>query len=59
MEENMRVLIKEYEKLKKENEKLQKENEKLKKDKEVCDEVLDYIVKGAEQVINEWGKEIE
>lgn len=55
----MRVLIKEYEKLKKENEKLQKENEKLKKDKEVCDEVLDYIVKGAEQVINEWGKEIE
>jgi len=40
-----------------EYEKMKTEIEKLRHDNEVYAEVLDYISKGAEQVINDWGKD--
>lgn len=33
-------------------------NEKLKLDKEVCDEIIAYIVKGAETIIEAWEKRL-
>jgi FtsZ-binding cell division protein ZapB len=59
MNEEIILSIKEYEKLKMEIERLKKENQKLRRDNEVSIEVLDYISKGAEQVIKEWGNDIE
>ncbi|WP_321504056.1 hypothetical protein [uncultured Methanoregula sp.] len=59
MEKEITLSTAEYEKLKMEIEKLQEENKKLKRDNEVYSEVLEYISKGAEQVINEWGENIK
>jgi cell division protein FtsB len=59
MEEEITLSKREYEKLKMEIERLKTENKKLRRDKEVYIEVLDYISKGAENVIIEWGKDME
>lgn len=58
MEKEITLSTIEYEKLKMEIERLHEENKKLRRDNEVYSEVLDYISKGAERVITEWGENI-